>query len=106
MNENKQPKSENKFSKISEQIVESGNNQKTKFSRKSNKGEAQSLDAAEGAVGGVPGGASPCISVAIEGSTCAPGTGGVADATVDTAVDDCAAEATSGVVAETLFVIV
>ncbi len=91
--------------KSREQIVESGNNQKTKFLRKSNKGEAQSLERDDPA-GGIPGGASPCISVAIEGSTCAPGTGGVADATVDTAVDDRAAEATSGVVAEALFVIV
>ncbi len=60
----------------------------------------------EGAVGGVPGGAGPCSSVAIEGNTCTPGTGGVADATVDAASDIAAAEATSGVVAEALFGIV
>ncbi len=64
----------------------------------------QSLDR-DAPAGGVPGGASPRISAQIEGSACEPGTGGVADATVDTTFDDCAAEATSGVVAEALFVI-
>ena len=61
------------------------------------------MDIAEDPLGGVPGGGSPSISVAIEGSTtCAPGAGGVADA----AVGVCAANTTSGVVAEALFVII
>ena len=79
------------------------NNQKSEyqFLRKIKSKETQDFDLYEDPVGGAPGGGCPGSSVAIEGNTCTPGTGGVADATVDTAAD-----ATSGVVAEALFVIV
>ena len=84
------------------------NNEKSKyqFLNKIKSKETQNFDLYEVPVGGAPGGECPGSSVAIEGSTCTPGTGGVADATVDTAADARAADATSGVVAEALFVIV
>ena len=64
------------------------------------------MDIAEDPLGGVPGGGSPSISVAIEGSACTTGAGEVADAAVDTAGNACAADTTSGVVADALFDIV
>ncbi len=67
--------------------------------------EIRNFNTHEDPVGGAPGGACPGSTVSIEGSTCAPGTGETTAAVVDTEVDARAADATSGVVAEALFVI-
>ncbi len=82
-------------------ILKEESSREPNFLEKSKQGTNQSLGTGGDPLGGVPGGAGPCISVAIGGNVCATGAGGVADAAVGT----CVADTTSGVVADALFVI-